>query len=425
MASVQELREQRAKLVANAKLIVDAAEADARDLTEDEQAQIDAMFSQADQLEQQAASEETKSKVKAADEHLRTSPGRRTLPGKLSTIDVTDKDRKAAFNAWALYGTGRVSNDLMQRAALTGLNVASRSMELRALSKTTTNAPVPVEFLTEYEKRLKYYFPVMDAISTFNTATGNDLTYYQTDDVSNVASIVGEAAAIASNVDPSFSKIVFRSWKYASPIVKVSLEALQDYVIDGGLEGYLADAFGERFGRAYEAAVVSNNAGTTAPQGILNGVPVGVNLASGNALTLAKLIDLETSVDIAYRSLPGAGWLMHDGTWAKVRQLADNQNFPIFLGDLQESVSPRLLGYPVYISNLMTDINTPGDNAPLIAFGAFQKYRWRTCSDRVLTRLDELFAATGEVGFVMLERADGRYVGHSGCVKTLNSYDTP
>lgn len=420
-----ELREQRAKLIANAKIIVDAAEADQRDLTPDEAAQIEAMFGQAEEAEAQAVSEETKSKVLAAEARLKETAGRKTAPNKLSSITVTDTDRKTAFRAWAMYGTGKVGNDMLGRASLLGLNVASRSLDLkefRALSKSTTNAPVPADFTSEYEKKLAYFFPIADAVTSFTTADGRDLPFTVTSDEGNTAAIVSEAGSIATNVDPSFSKVTFKAWKYASPIVKISTELLQDSVID--LEAYLADAFGERFGRAYEAAVVSANAGSSAPEGLLYGVSAGVNLASGNALTLAKLIDLETSVDIAYRNLPGAGWLMHDATWAKIRQLADSNNFPIFMGDLQEGTTPRLLGYPVFISNAMTPITSPGDNAPLILFGAINKYRWRTCSDRVLTRLDELYASTGEVGFVMLERADGRYLNKSG-VKTLNSYDTP
>lgn len=422
MSSVVEMREQRAKLVANAKVIVDGAEG--RELSEEETAQIDAMFSQADQLEAQAQSEETKSKVKVANESIRNTVGRKTQPGKLSSIDVSEKDRRAAFAAWAMYGSGKVDNDHMHRASLMGINPASRNLELRALSKTTSNAPDPDGFLTEFERKLKYYFPVLSAVSSFKTANGNDLAYYQADDTGSLAAIVGEASSIGSSTDPTFSKVTFKAWKYASPIVICSLEALQDYVLDGGLEGYLADSFGERFGRAYEAAVVSTNAGSAAPQGILNGVSAGANLLTGNAMTLAALIDLEVSVDVAYRSLPGSGWMMHDATWGAIRKLADDNNFPIFLGDLHEGTQPRLLGYPVYISNSMTSIASPGDNQPLVAFGAFSKYRWRTCSDRVLTRLDELYAATGEVGFVMLERADGRYVGQSGCVKTLNSFNS-
>lgn len=420
--TIQELREKRAQLIANAKVIIDAAETDQRPLTEEEQSQVDQMFAQADQAQAEAESASRKERLALAEKELQETQGRRTKPGKLSECLVTPADRKAAFRAWAMYGTGQVEPDLLHRASLCGLNAASRSLSLRSLSKGTSNAPVPADFTSEYEAKLKYYMPVMNAISTFTTTDGRDLPFSQVDDTGNVASIVGEASSIATNVDPSFSKITFKAWKWASPIVKVSLELLQDSVID--LEAYLAEAFGERFGRAYEQAVVSTNDGTAAPEGLLNGVPVAANLDSGNAVTLAKLIALETAVDIAYRSLPGAGWMMHDATWGAIRQLADSNGFPIFLGDLQNGVEPRLLGYPVYISNQMTAVTTPGDNAPLIAFGAFSKYRWRTCSDRVLTRLDELYAATGEVGYVMLERADGRYIGHSGCVKTLNSYDS-
>ena len=423
MKNPVELREQRAKLIANAKIIVESAEADQRDLTEEENAQIEAMFSQADTLEAEAVSEETKSKVKAADARLKESAGRRTQPNKLSSVHVSERDRKEAFRAWAMYGTGKVNGDMLGRASLLGVNVASRSLSLseyRALSKSTSNAPVPSDFTSEYEKKLKFYFPVANAISTFSTADGRDLPFTVADDTSNTASIVAEAGSIATNVDPSFSTITFKAWKYASPIVKVSLELLQDSVID--LESFLAEAFAERFGRGYEAAVVSTNAGSAAPEGLLNGVTASVNLASGNALTLDKLLDLETSVDIAYRTQPNAGWLMHDATWAAVRKLADSTGFPIFIGDLQEGTTPRLLGYPVYVSNRMTSIASPGDNQPLILFGDLSKYRWRQVSERTMTRLDELYAATGEVGFVMLERADGRYL-NKDAVKTLNSFD--
>lgn len=425
-----ELREKRAALIANAKVIIDNAETDERELTADEQAQVDAMFAGADQLQAEtdaAVTEEQKSKLNALLAEQRKTQGRKVVPSdrKPSHDEVSE-----AFRKWALAGSpeARLSVSDEMRMSEFGLNARSRTLNLRALSKGTSTAggnSVPQDFTSEYEKKLKYFFPVMDAISTFTTADGRDLPFTQADDTSNAAAIVGEAGSVAVNVDPTFSKITFKAWKYASPIVKVSVELLQDSSID--LQSYLADAFGERFGRAYETAVVSSNAGTAAPEGLLNGITVANNLASGNAITLAKLIELETSVDIAYRSQPGVGWMMHDATWGQIRQLADSTGFPIFqpLAGLADGVQPRLLGYPVYISNQMTSISSPGDNAPLILFGAFNKYRWRTCSDRVLTRLDELYAATGEVGFVMLERADGRYVGHSGCVKALNSYDAP
>jgi HK97 family phage major capsid protein len=415
--------ERRAKAIANAKVIIDGASE--RELTADEQAQVDAMFAEADAAGAAADDAARKEKLSSYEAELRESQGRKVQPGKPGnrTIDgPTEKEAREMFRAWACAGTDLVLPGMQQRAASYGFNVNARSIEIRALSKATSNAPVPADFTREYEKKLKYYFPISEAVTSFSTADGRDLPLYQADDTSNAAAIVGEGSSIGSSTDPSFAVATYKAWKYASPIVIVSLEMLQDNVFD--LPTYLGDAFADRFGRAYDAAVVSTNAGSAAPAGLLLNLTVAGNLGSGNVITLADLIDLETDVDIAYRLQPGCGWLMNDKTWGAIRQLSDDNAFPIFLGDLQNGVSPRLLGYPVFISNNMTSIASPGDNQPLIAFGDFSKYRWRTVQGgRTLTRLDELYAATGQVGFVMLERADGRFCGHSGCVKTLNSFD--
>lgn len=425
----QELREKRSQLISSARVIIDKAEADERELTEEEQTQIDAMFAEADEAEVEADNAERKEKLEELEARQKQNQPRKTSPSRtVATKKISSDERAEAFRTWALAGCRGVviNGEQRVRAAECGYDVSAQSINFRALSKGTDSAggySVPEDFTTEYERKLAYYWPVKEAISTFKTTDGRDMPFVQADDSTNNAAIVGEGSSIGSSSDPTFSQVVFKAWKYASPIVKVSQELLQDSSIN--IQEYLAESFAERFGRGYEAAVVSTNAGSSAPQGLLNGVSAGVNLASGNAITLAKLIDLEVSVDIAYRNLPSAGFIMHDATWAQIRQLADDQNFPIFMGSLQEGVTPRLLGYPVYISNQITSISSPGDDQPLILFGALSKYRWRTCSDRVLTRLDELYAATGQVGFVMLERADGRYIGHSGCVKTLNSYDAP
>ena len=94
-------------------------------------------------------------------------------------------------------------------------------------------------------------------------------------------------------------------------------------------------------------------------------------------MTIAKLLELEVSVDPAYRNLPGTGFLMHDNTWQSIRQMVDLSGRLMLNSDIQNGVEKRLLGYPVYISNNMTPITTPGDDAPLILFGALKKYRFR------------------------------------------------
>lgn len=331
------------------------------------------------------------------------------------------------FRAWALAGTpnGRPDAEMVHRAAEFGFDVNSQIIQFRALSKGTTTAgghTVPQSFSDQLEKVLAYFFPVAEAFEMFGTDDGRDYPWPTVTDTSNAAAIVAEAGSIGSSTDPTFGQVTFKSWDYFSPIVKVAFQLLRDSARD--IPALLAELFGERFGRGLDTATISSNAGTAAPEGILNGVSAGVNLDSGNAITFLKLLALETSVDLAYRNLPGTGFIMHDATWSAIRSLVDGAGRPMVGMDIQNGVARRLLGYPVFISNNMTSIASAGDNTPLILFGALKKYKVRRIGGSTLTRLNELYAGNGQVGFCLHEAYDGRWVTKAG-VKTLNALDTP
>jgi HK97 family phage major capsid protein len=431
IVTATELRNQRAELLAEARKIT-SKETESCPLSAEDKERVEGYIGQIDALAVQLERAERSERLDKYEHEMRQVEPRKVQPATTSARgQVTDGQRKEAFRNWCLRGTVQGANigpDAHYRAADCGVNLNSPELELRAMSKGTNSAGgfgVPTDFTAEYEKYLAYYFPLGNALSSFTTSDGRDLPYTRFSDTGNAAAIVAEAGSIGYATDPTLSQVTFKAWKYVTSL-KVSTELLQDSVVD--LEQYFGEAFAERFARGYEAAVISSNAGSAAPEGLLTGLSVGTTLATGNPITLAKLISMETSVDIAYRSLPGAGWIMADGTWAAIRQLADTAGMPILQTDIQSGVAPRLLGYPVHISNTLTSHASPGDNAVLAVFGALSKYRQRFCSNRTLIRQNELFAANGQVGFVMAERYDGRHigpVGASGSMKTLNSFDSP
>jgi HK97 family phage major capsid protein len=391
------------QLLADAKAIIENAKAEQRDLSKDEAEKVEHLYAEFDKANEQQRSKELTEKVERAEAELRQP--RRQI-GFNNNIEAANKDRNdEAFRSWAM---------------------GDRSQpDVRALSKGTNSAggfTVPQSFSSQLDKALSYYFTVTDAISTFSTEDGRDYPWPTVDDTANASSIVTEASGIGSSSDPTFGQVVFKSWDYYSPIVKVSNQVIRDSVVD--FPSMLADLFAERMGRALDAAVVGSNAGSSAPEGMLNGVSVGVNLATGNPITQAKLIALETSVPLAYRNLPGVGFIMHDATWQAIRQLEDLQGRLLVNSDIQSGVVKRLLGYPVFISNGLTSISSPGDNQPLILFGALKKYQLRRVGGSTLTRMNELYAANGQVGFVLHEAFDGRWLTKAG-VKTLNSFDAP
>src|SRR5260370_35145425 len=93
----------------------------------------------------------------------------------------------------------------------------------------------------------------------------------------------------------------------------MSLELLEDSAFD--LEQWLAERFGERFGRAYEAALTTGT-GSSQPTGLLTAIAasgVAPIVAAGsaestggiqtgvNSIGYSDLVNLEHSVDPGYR----------------------------------------------------------------------------------------------------------------------------
>lgn len=424
-----DLKTQRAALVAEARAIVNKAETEKRDLNDDERSQWEAKMLDVDTLANEIAKHQRNEKLDYVEAELRQSAGRKASP--ISRVETREEDRKSAIRAWALHGTPAAENssDMAVRAAHCGINIASPTLELRALSVGTTTAggfTVPVTLSTEIEKALKYYCNVRQFVKVINTGSGENLDWPTVTDVSNsAASNVGEAGSIGSGTDATFGKVTFKALKFNS-LCKVSIELLQDSVVD--IESLIGEQLGERMGRAQETSFMTGAGGGSAPNGLVTGAAVGVNLASGNAITFAKLKSLEHSVDIAYR---GRGaFLMHDSTWAAIEQIVDSTGRPIFLPGYQglgQQTQRSIFGYPVYISNAFAEYTgNEGDNKPMILFGDFSRYMVRdVAAGYTLTRLNELYAGNGQVGFQLAMRTWGDYIGPSGCVKSLNSYDSP
>jgi HK97 family phage major capsid protein len=121
------------------------------------------------------------------------------------------------------------------------------------------------------------------------------------------------------------------------------------------------------------------------------------------------LVDLEHSVDPAYRGMPGVGFMMHDSSLKVVRKIKDSNSRPIFVPGYEQGnpggAPDRLLNRPIFINQ---DIATMAANAKSILFGALKKYRIRDVMDLTLFRMtDSAFTLNGQVGFVAFMRSGG------------------
>ena len=216
------------------------------------------------------------------------------------------------------------------------------------------------------------------------------------------ASWVDEEGTIPDS-DDTFGQITIGAHKVAT-MIKVSDELLQDSVFN--IESYIAAEFARRIGAAEEEAFITGN-GTGKPTGLLhatNGAGIGVT-TNGNTPTADEIFDLIHSIKSVYRKK--AVFLLNDSTLKTLRKLKDGQDQYLWQPGLKEGQPDTLLNYRLVTSPFMPEIDSGNK---VILFGDFKSYWIADRQGRSFQRLNELYAATGQVGFRATQRVDGRLV---------------
>jgi len=182
-------------------------------------------------------------------------------------------------------------------------------------------------------------------------------------------------------------------------ISKISEELLQDEAVN--LETVLADAYAKSFGDAEETTMFSGD-GDKKPLGLITQVTKSVEAAAIAAIAYDDLINIMHSIKRAYRM--GAVWTMNDLTIAAVRKLKNDKGEPIWQDGMREGEPDRLFGKPVFPTDALA---VPAASATSVMFGDFKQ--GVDIGDRgtiYMQRLEELYAASGAIGFRMRSRVD-------------------
>ena len=217
------------------------------------------------------------------------------------------------------------------------------------------------------------------------------------------ASWVEEEAAIPE-FDDAFGQITLSAHKVGS-MIRISEELLHDSAFD--LAGYISHEFARRVGAAEEEAILSGN-GTHKPTGLLHatlGAETGVTAAAVAAITADELIDLQHSLKAGYRRK--ACYIMNDATVKLLRKLKDGNGQFMWQPGLLLGQPDTLLNQKVLTSNFMP---LPAAGNKAILYGDYSYYWLADREGRSLQRLNELYAATDQVGFKITQRVDGRLI---------------
>lgn len=217
------------------------------------------------------------------------------------------------------------------------------------------------------------------------------------------ASWIDEEGAIPES-DDAFGQVSIGAYKLGT-MIKVSEELLNDSVFD--LESYISREFARRIGNKEEEAFFTGD-GKGKPLGVLadtSGAEVGVTAAAAGAFTADEVFDLFYSLKAPYRK--SAVFLMNDASVKALRKLKDSNGQYLWQPSLTAATPDTLMGRPVYTSAFMPAVAA---GAKSILFGDLSYYWVADRQGRSFRRLGELYAPTGQVGFLATQRVDGKLV---------------
>lgn len=211
--------------------------------------------------------------------------------------------------------------------------------------------------------------------------------------------------------DDAFGQGILGAYKVGTAI-KISEELLNDSAFD--LTSYISREFARRIGAKEEEAFLIGD-GVNKPTGIFAAAGGAENGAttSGANISFDDVMELFYSVKSPYRKK--GVWILNDATVKTLRKLKDSTGNYIWNPSVSAGLPDTILNRPYYTSAYAP---TAEAGKKAIAFGDLKYYWIGDRGGRSFKRLNELFAMTGQVGFLASQRVDGKLI-LSEAVKTL------
>lgn len=410
MSKLAQLRERRNAKAQEARAIDSKYPADQR-MPKDDVEKLDAILAEVEAIDAEIKRAQRLAESEAAER----GEDLNALRNAATRTPGTHGDGTKALRAYLTGGIAALTEQ--QRAELS----ARQTPDIRAAMSTTTNSEggftVAPEYMRSLEEAMKAYGGMLEVSTLIQTATGATMNFPTADATAEVGEILGQNSG-ATDGETTFGNTSLVVYKYSSKKIALPWELVQDSFID--LEAYVQGLLATRLGRITNTHFTAGT-GSSQPRGIVTGSALGKTGASGQTLTVTydDLVDLEHSVNRAYRASPGCGWMMADTSLRVVRKIKDSQGRPIFVPGYETGVPggapDTLMGRPITIND---DVPAMAANAKSILFGDFRKYVIRRVMDMTLFRMtDSAFTLNGQVGFVAFNRMGGNLIDAGGAVK--------
>lgn len=413
---IKELREKQAKITAEARERLDQINTNTDEARSAElHASHDTAMADYDKLEGQIKREEKLLAMENQAEELRTR--QRPLQPNSNTRghdEGVTADYRSAFYSMLAAG-GDVSELSSELRSILRSGVVKPEERAQSTVAAGGGYTVPTELAGFIVQSMKAWGPMFDeAICTdMLTSGGGAINIPTVDDTSKTAGAHTEGTALADTgaKDVVFGNKTLNAYVFDTEFIKFSFELAQDSAFN--VEQLLGSLLGERLGRMANTQLTIGT-GTNAPNGIVTASTLGVTAATATGITWDDIIDLEHSVDPAYRVSPKARYMFNDTTLKAVRKLKDGDgNYLWQSGDVQKGIPASFNGRSYSINQAMASLAAA---QKVMLFGDFSKYFVRKVGSPSIGVMRERFWP--DLGIAGLIRFDGE-LGDTAAVKHL------
>jgi HK97 family phage major capsid protein len=233
--------------------------------------------------------------------------------------------------------------------------------------------------------------PMLTVSEVFNTTSGENLVIPTVTATSTSGSVA--AAGTISESNPTFSSITLGAEKYGA-LVQVAQELVSDAGFN--ITSYIAQQLGTSLG------LKVNDVLTTKLSAAAGSVVRGT--ATNFAAQYEDLIDLVYGIADGARVLPGLGFQMSKTGIAAARKLKDGSGAYIWTDSAVPGQPATLLGYPVYEN---PNVAAVGTAAKSVLFGHLPSFKVRVAGGMRVDQSSDFAFNTDTVTYRGLMRVDG------------------
>jgi HK97 family phage major capsid protein len=381
----KQLNEQRLGIIAKQREMNDKVIAEGRDFTAEENDAYGKMEAEANGIKARVDRVVT---LEAAEKEL-TSP---TRQGVRPALDAKGKplgprataEYEENFRAWMKYG-----------------DASTPSKILATLQKSSSgtgggNYLVPLDYETDYLKKLTNA-NIIRQLATVRTTSKDGVIPIQTG-LPTFAWI--DELGTFPKTQGAYGPASYGAWKLGG-IIQISEELLDDAEID--MASAIADDGATAEGLTEEASFIVGD-GNKKPQGIVT--TTGVNNVTSAAPTTIGFDDILAMIHATPRYYRANGvFVFADTAVLSLRKAKATTGEYLWQPSTQAGAPDLLYGKPFYTSDFLATVAATSVSG---FFGDVRQYRVLDRRGLSLQRLNELYAESGQIGFRMWRRLDGK-----------------